>query len=74
MALALGLDMNTSETQSEFPDAAPPEKTVEFSRRQLVRAGLSVAPVVAVFKSSCGDFTMSDFKFSCVALSLYKSA
>jgi len=52
MALALGLDMNTSETQSEFPDAAPPEKTVEFSRRQLVRAGLSVAPVVAVFKSN----------------------
>lgn len=44
--------MTTSETQSVLPDLASPEKAVGLSRRQLVRAGLSVAPVVAALKSN----------------------
>ena len=44
--------MNTSETQSALPGDAPAQKMAGISRRQLVRAGLSVAPVVAALKSN----------------------
>ena len=44
--------MNTSETQSVLPGDAPAQKMAGISRRQLVRAGLSVAPVVAALKSN----------------------
>ena len=44
--------MNTSETQSVLPGDAPEQKMAGISRRQLVRAGLSVAPVVAALKSN----------------------
>ena len=44
--------MNTSETQSVLLGDAPAQKMEGVSRRQLVRAGLSVAPVVAALKSN----------------------
>ena len=44
--------MNTSETQSVLLGDAPAQKMEGISRRQLVRAGLSVAPVVAALKSN----------------------
>lgn len=44
--------MNTSETPSPLPGDAPVCQPAGVSRRQLVRAGLSVAPVVAALKSN----------------------
>ena len=44
--------MKTTETTPNSPDVSPQQAAVGISRRQIVRAGLSAAPVVAVLKSN----------------------
>lgn len=44
--------MKTTETTPNSPDVSPQQAAVGVSRRQIVRAGLSAAPVVAVLKSN----------------------
>lgn len=44
--------MKTTETTPNSPDVSPQQAAVGVNRRQIVRAGLSAAPVVAVLKSN----------------------